>query len=259
MLFEEFTRNVLIPKANDILTQYYKEYCAGKDIGLEMKSDQSPASLADREAEKALRALINEEYPDHGIWGEEFGGENLDAEYVWVLDPLDGTKQFLAKQEGCFVVLIGLFKNKKPYFGAASDPLSGDVWINEQQVQKENSTLKNMMVASTAPERMFDHSAIKENILNLLSNAKEVVKFRNAKSFLDVIDGRVDIGIESSLSLHDVGALIPIIEKSGCLATDFDGNNYAEKNFEFNRNKYDFLVTRNLETTNRILKEIRNK
>lgn len=257
--FEIFIRNVLIPKANTVLKQYYSDYCAGKDIDIQFKSDESPASKADRKAEKQLRALINAQYPDHGIWGEEFGGENLEAEFVWVLDPLDGTKQFLAKQDGCFVVLIGLFKNKRPYVGAASDPLSSKIWMNEKKLANKNKDISQMVIASTAPDTMFATHQYQSQIQTFLSIAHLVVKHRNAKSFLDVIDGSADVGIESSLSLHDIGALIPIVEKSGCIATDFDGNHYHDNKFDFNTKKYDFLVTRNIETTNKILKEINGK
>ncbi len=259
MELEKFILQTLIPKANAILNQYYDEYCAGKDIDIQFKSDKSPASLADREAEKELRALIYAQYPDHGIWGEEFGGENLEAEFVWVLDPLDGTKQFLAKQDGCFVVLIGLFKNKKSYIGAASDPLSGQVWMNKEKTASENKDISQMVIASTAPDKMFSNHKYEGQIQTLLSSAHLVVEHRNAKSFLDVIDGNADVGIEASLSLHDIGALIPIVNKAGCIATDFEGNHYNDNKFDFNANKYNFLVTRNIETTNKILKEINGK
>ncbi len=255
--FKEFILDILIPKANMVLNQYYGEYCAGKDIDIQFKKDQSPASQADRQAEKELRMLINKYFPDHGIWGEEFGGENLEAEFVWVLDPLDGTKQFLAKQDGCFVVLIGLFKNKKPYLGAASDPLSGEVWMDDKKVQdNDRYNIEDMRIASTAPDEMFKGNQYETPIQKLLQSTQSVIKHRNAKSFLDVMDGTADIGIEASLSLHDIGALIPIMNEAGCIATDFEGNLYCDKTFEFDTNKYDFLVTRNIDTTRKLLKEI---
>jgi len=257
MSYENFIIEALIPKANKVLNKYYTAYCAGEDIDIQTKADESPASLADREAEKALRVLINEAYPDHGIWGEEFGGENIDAEYVWVLDPLDGTKQFLAKQDGCFVVLIGLFKNKKPYLGAAADPLSQEVWLDCMSIANDNIDIDDMVIASTAPAQMFDNNQYKQNIVGMLSNVRDVIEHRNAKSFLDVIDGRADAGIEADLSIHDIGALIPICQKAGCIVTNFAGNNYADRAFDFNRDKYELLVTRSQETTNKIIEEIR--
>jgi len=255
--FETFTRDVLIPKANAVLLHYYNAYCAGEDIDVQSKVDASPASMADREAEKELRALINARYPDHGIWGEEFGGENLDAEYVWVLDPLDGTKQFLAKQEGCFVVLIGLYKNKRAYMGAASDPLSQQIWLNNTGSISSNRNDEKMIVASTAPELMFRDHPYKYGVESVLMKADDVVEYRNAKSFLDVVEGAADVAIEARLSLHDIGALIPILKKSGCIATDFDGIRYQDKTFDFNEDKYDLLVTRNQEITNKMIESIR--
>ena len=77
--------------------------CSGKNIskyfrtniGIETKSDYSPVTIADKSTEEKLRELIMKEYPDHGILGEEFGQHNKDSEYQWVLDPIDGTKNFV--------------------------------------------------------------------------------------------------------------------------------------------------------------------
>jgi len=233
--YAQFAEQVLIPKANEVLKKYYDAHCAGQDIDIQTKTDESPASIADREAEKQLRALIKLQFPHHGIWGEEFGGEDLDSEYVWVLDPLDGTKQFLAQQEGCFVVLIGLFRDKKPIWGVASDPISKEIWIDRMQIEAPiRKALSQMVIACTAPDSMFKGKAQEASILKLLDGALEVKQFLNAKSFLSVINGNVDVAIESDLSLHDIGALIPICQAAGCVMTDFEGNDYTQKKYEFN-------------------------
>ncbi|MEM6812667.1 MAG: inositol monophosphatase family protein [Pseudomonadota bacterium] len=244
----EFIENTLMPAANDVIRQYYDAYKKGDDIDVQTKADQSPASAADREAEKALRALINKTYPDHGIWGEEFVGENLEAEFVWILDPLDGTKQFLSKQDHCFVILIGLFQNKKPLAGGASDPLSEKVWLGSTSVLESS----NNKVASTAPDEMFRDHKYKSGLNELIKDA-DITTSLNAKSFLSVLDGDVSVGIESRLSLHDIAALIPIIDRAGAIATDFEGNLYSQKEFEFNNDKYDLLVTAHQKKTNEVL------
>lgn len=85
--FVAFVRELAEASAQVILP-----YFGSRDMGLELKSDASPVTLADRGAEKVMREMIARRFPEHGIIGEEFGTERGDAEYVWVLDPVDGTK-----------------------------------------------------------------------------------------------------------------------------------------------------------------------
>ena len=92
------------------------------------KSDESPVTRADREAEKKIRELIEAEYPHHGISGEEFGNVRLDAEYIWSLDPIDGTKAFI-RGSPLFGTLIALLKNGAPIMGIINIPATGERWI----------------------------------------------------------------------------------------------------------------------------------
>lgn len=251
--FEKFALEQLLPAANNIIAEKYDAYCNDIDIHIEIKKDSSPASDADRLAEKAIRELINKTYPDHGIWGEEYGGENLTAEYVWVLDPLDGTRQFLNKQTGYFVVLVGLMKNQIPILGFSSDPISREIWYGQEKADQNKIDITEATITSTAPDRMFDNSQFQQNIKKLLASAKMVKTDLNAKSFLSLIDGSADIAIESSLGLHDIAALIPILEKAGCSVCDFEGQSYINRKFNFDENKYDFLVTSNQNMMDEVL------
>jgi fructose-1,6-bisphosphatase/inositol monophosphatase family enzyme len=101
-------------------------YFGDASVQVERKGDESPVTIADRKAEETLRALINKEFPSHGIVGEEFGNENEDAEYVWVLDPIDGTISFTT---GCplFGTLIGLLHKGEPILGAIHQPILGQL------------------------------------------------------------------------------------------------------------------------------------
>ena len=83
--------HMLADVARPVLQSYYR-----KPVEIDVKGDESLVTIADREIERAMRDMINADLPDHGILGEEHGSENLDAEYVWVLDPIDGTKSFIA-------------------------------------------------------------------------------------------------------------------------------------------------------------------
>jgi fructose-1,6-bisphosphatase/inositol monophosphatase family enzyme len=94
------------------------------------KSDFSPVTIADKLAEEKMRELIQKEFPSHGIIGEEFGKENPDAEYVWVLDPIDGTKSFISGALS-FGTLISLLKNGKPIIGVINHPILNEFLIGD--------------------------------------------------------------------------------------------------------------------------------
>ncbi|MBV8468180.1 MAG: histidinol phosphate phosphatase, partial [Burkholderiales bacterium] len=97
-------------------------------LAIDDKADASPVTLADRGAEQAMRALLAELAPEHGIIGEEFGRERDDAEWVWVLDPVDGTKSFIIGRP-TFCTLIGLLHRGKPVLGVIDQPVLGERWV----------------------------------------------------------------------------------------------------------------------------------
>lgn len=99
-IFTSFLLTRLAPAAANSLHRAFVDYCAGGDLETQTKADGSPASRADRDTEALLRNLITSAYPAHGIIGEEMGTINASAEWVWVLDPLDSTRAFLAQESG---------------------------------------------------------------------------------------------------------------------------------------------------------------
>ena len=100
-----------------IIKKYFRT-----SVTVESKSDSSPVTIADKLAEEKMREIISKEFPTHGIIGEEFGNKNTDAEYVWVLDPIDGTKSFISGALS-FGTLIALVKNGKPIIGVINHPI----------------------------------------------------------------------------------------------------------------------------------------
>ena len=109
--------NDLADTAGPIARLYFRS-----DIEIDRKSDASPVTIADREVESAMRDLITERFPDHGIFGEEHGSENLDAEFVWVLDPIDGTGAFVTGMP-IFGTLIALLHRDQPLLGIIDMPV----------------------------------------------------------------------------------------------------------------------------------------
>ena len=118
----------LADAARSILQSYYR-----KPIPIDAKSDASPVTQADRDAESAMRDILKRAAPDHGIVGEEFGSENADAEFVWVLDPLDGTRAFISGKP-TFGTLIGLAHKGVPVLGVIDMPILNERWVGGQWI-----------------------------------------------------------------------------------------------------------------------------
>src|SRR3954468_20847748 len=134
----------LADAARPIVAQYFRT-----PFTIDDKSDRSPVTIADREAETAMRAILAKQVPEHGIYGEEHGVERPDAEYVWVLDPIDGTKAFITGLP-IFGTLIALLHYGKPVLGVIDQPILGERWLG---VSGERSTFNGKPIqARTCPD-----------------------------------------------------------------------------------------------------------
>src|SRR5215472_5716377 len=114
---------MLADAAGEIIRPHFRQPLAVDD-----KADLSPVTAADRAAEEAMRALIESRFPEHGIIGEEFGPIRDDAEFVWVLDPIDGTKSFISGVP-LFGTLIALTRDRRPVLGIIDQPISRERWV----------------------------------------------------------------------------------------------------------------------------------
>jgi inositol-phosphate phosphatase/L-galactose 1-phosphate phosphatase/histidinol-phosphatase len=194
------------------------------------KSDQSPVTIADREAESAMRALLAEHVPEHGVFGEEHGAVRTDAEYVWVLDPIDGTKAYITGLP-IFGTLIALLHRGRPVLGVIDQPILQERWLgvdgqpstlNGQPIHVRACTsLAQAYMYSTAP-LMFPgafgkrHEALTE----------QVKLFRwggDCYAYGLLAAGHVDLVVENSLKLYDFAALVPVVKGAGGLITDWKG------------------------------------
>jgi histidinol-phosphatase len=194
------------------------------------KPDASPVTIADRDSEAAMRRLIAQTFPEHGIFGEEHGNERIDAEFVWVLDPIDGTKSFISGMP-LFGTLIALLKNGTPLLGVLDQPISGERWLG---VAGRPSTLNGNAIHTRACERL--------DTATLFSTTPDMFQGSDAEAFTRVRQGAklvryggdcyayglcalgfVDAVVEASLEPYDFCALIPIIEGAGGIVTDWQG------------------------------------
>jgi inositol-phosphate phosphatase/L-galactose 1-phosphate phosphatase/histidinol-phosphatase len=194
------------------------------------KADLSPVTAADRTAEAAMRRLVNSRFPEHGIIGEEYGPEREDAEYVWVLDPIDGTKSFISGVP-LFGTLIALARRGRSIVGIIDQPISRERWIGaEGRATTHNGRVIHSRacpgigaatVFATTPD-MF-HGDDAEAFARVARAAKLVRYGADCYAYGLVALGFVDVVIEASLKPYDFGAMLPIIEGAGGIATDWQG------------------------------------
>lgn len=260
-----FTLNTLIPAACKSLREFYTAYENGADIGIQTKEDESPASAADRQTETILRELIIARYPEHGIIGEEFPPLNPDAQYIWILDPLDGTREFLARQPGCFGNLIALLMDGRPVMGTIADPINNAIWIPQKLSLAKPGTIEieDATISCTAPQGMFKDKQQLATLLAIGNECKELRTKLNCIGFAYLIDGKIDLAIEADLALHDIAALIPVLTSAGIIAIDLDGNDYAEKIFDLGEmtgntinQKFDIIASPDKDFAFRILERM---
>lgn len=201
-----------------------------KGVSVEDKADSSPVTEADKEAEAAIRALIEQRYPEHGIVGEEFGAVRADADYVWVLDPVDGTKAFIIHKL-TFGTLIALSYKGQPVLGVIDQPILKHRWIgasghsttfNGEAVRgRQCSSLAEARLNTTAAD-LFDASEF-QRFLAVAKAAKFCHWGGDCYGFGLVASGYIDLSVESGLKTHDYMALVPIIEGAGGKVTDWAG------------------------------------
>lgn len=217
---------VLSKESAEIIKSYFRT-----PINVETKSDFSPVTIADKLAEEKMRELIIKQFPQHGIIGEEFGNHNPDAEYVWVLDPIDGTKSFISGALS-FGTLIALLKNGRPIIGVINQPIFNELLIGDYQNCLLNGVKVEMRKCSSiniATLLTTDHHNIGkyQNQTKFDELTKIVKLYRNwgdCYGYYLLATGFADIMIDPIMSVWDSMALVPIINGAGGMITDYQGN-----------------------------------
>jgi inositol-phosphate phosphatase / L-galactose 1-phosphate phosphatase / histidinol-phosphatase len=215
----------LADAAGAVVRRYYR---AG--LAIESKADASPVTIADREAEQVLRALIRAACPDHGIEGEEFPGERLDAEFVWRLDPIDGTKSFVVGRP-LFGTLIALTRAGRPVLGVIDQCILGERWVgvagqgstwNGQPIRVRACPALEQAVLSVTSPQMFT-AGQRAAMARLEQAVRFPVYGGDCYAYGLLAMGSLDLIVEADLDVHDFMALVPVIEGAGGLVTDWQG------------------------------------
>ncbi len=201
-----------------------------KGIAIEDKHDDSPVTVADREGEAAMRRLIGERFPDHGIIGEEHGSENEDAEYVWTLDPVDGTAAFVVGS-AMFGTLIALLRNGQPILGVIDNPPLKQRWVGAlghpttfcgRPVRvREVRRLEQAMLSCASAHYFYGHH--RNAFYRLAERVKLPTYGHYCVGYGLLAAGFVDLVVDGTMMPYDYLPLVPIVTGAGGLITDWEG------------------------------------
>lgn len=210
---------------------------AGVDIVNKAEGGFDPVTEGDREAERALRALIGERFPGHGIKGEEFPEKDGSEPWRWVLDPIDGTRAFICGVP-MWTTLIGLEHEGRPVFGIIDQPYLKERWVGETlsdarglwvtgssgaRVSSCTSVSEARMMVTDMREGEYFDSAEAKAVARLGKSVRLTRQGLDSYGFALVASGQMDMVVEAGLHWHDVAAVIPVIEAAGGVVTDWQG------------------------------------
>jgi len=195
----------------------------------ETKADASPVTEADRAAEAAMRMIINAERPHDGIIGEEYGNEREDAARIWVLDPIDGTRSFIAGRP-IFGTLVALVEEGRPVLGVIDQPIARDRWVGARgrtlfngapATTRACTKLASAHLATTGPALFAPPE--KASFDRVGAAAGDILWGGDCHNYGLVASGHLDVVIEAGLKLYDFAALVPVVEGAGGRMTDWQG------------------------------------
>ncbi|MGJ3648533.1 histidinol-phosphatase [Sphingomonas sp. GlSt437] len=202
-----------------------------KPHGLETKPDQSPVTLADREAEAAMRRLIEQAFPADAIIGEEYGVKDGTSGRAWVLDPIDGTRAFITGRP-IFGTLISLVVDGWPLLGIIDQPILRERWLgvmgqptllNGQPLRTRSCTaLADALLATSSPAYFDDGQLHAFEHVDAL--VRSTVLGGDCYNYGLVAGGWLDLVVEANLKLHDFAALVPVVEGAGGRMCDWQGD-----------------------------------
>jgi histidinol phosphatase-like enzyme (inositol monophosphatase family) len=223
--FSKFARH-LAEQAAKVIRPHFR-----KPIQITLKQDTSPVTLADKNGEAVMRDLIHKQYPDHGIIGEEFGNENETAEFVWVLDPVDGTKSFISGALS-FGTLIGLLFQGQPLLGVYYHPVLKDLLLGDNRhttLNGKNVRIRQTDSLDTATLLATDHTHFDrfdngEPFNALVRNVGLYRNWGDCYGYFLLCSGYADIMLDAKMNLWDIAALIPLVRGAGGIITDLFGD-----------------------------------
>ena len=229
--YDEFTAfaNLLADESAKILNNYFRT-----KIKIENKEDNTPVTIADQNTELKIRDLITKHYPTHCILGEEFDNFDGGSEFTWVIDPIDGTRSFIAGHKD-YGTLIALLHNNKPIIGIINCPAHNERWVG---IKDKQTTLNNNKIKTSSVQTIKDSYLFTSGIYfdePILRNGFEIIKEKSkyyryggdCYMYGMLASGLIDVVIEDTLKAHDYMALVNVIEGAGGKITDKYGKDVS--------------------------------
>jgi histidinol phosphatase-like enzyme (inositol monophosphatase family) len=213
--------------AAEVVRQWFR---AG--IGVESKADASPVTVADRESERAIRAVIETAFPEHGIVGEEHGSKNADAEWVWHIDPIDGTGAFITGSP-LFGILIGLAHRGRPVLGLLDAVAMRERWLawdghattlNGVAARKRRGEVPLAEAALGTTSTSYYKAECLAGFERLRKATGRTRYGGDCYIFGLVACGFLDVAVESNVNSYDIAACVPVVENAGGRMTDWAGH-----------------------------------
>ena len=210
----------------EIIRHYYRG-----DIGVRLKEDRTPVTVADIETEKAIKTILQTAYPEHGFYGEETGRNRTDAEYVWLVDPIDGTKSFV-RQYPFFSTQIALLKGEQFIVGVSNAPLFGELayaeagggaFLNDRPLRV--SAIQELSAATLSFGNIKTLAAGRNwpVLATLIGQLNRTRGYGDFYHYHLLAAGKIEIVIESDINILDVAALSLLIQEAGGRVTDLQG------------------------------------
>lgn len=214
-------------RAEEILLSYYNT----DTLDVTLKPDETPVTRADTEAEKAIRETIKQSFPDHGFLGEEYGIEKGDSPYVWIIDPIDATKNYIRKIP-IFGTQIALMEGEELILGVSNAPLLDELlyaqvgkgaFLNGNQIKVSDVSQSSDAMICHGGLKWFVEKGTFRGVYNLINDVARSRGFGDFYSYHLVASGRVDAVIEAAISIWDIAAITVIVREAGGTVTDIQG------------------------------------
>ncbi|HQR23309.1 MAG TPA: inositol monophosphatase family protein [Steroidobacteraceae bacterium] len=216
--------------AADVIRHYYQS-----NLAITIKADKSPVTVADVETEQAIRAILGAKFPQHGFYGEETGTSALDAEYVWIVDPIDGTKAFV-REYPMFSTQIALMHRGRLVVGVSSAPAYGELaygevgvgaWLNDRPIRVSEVSEVEDAALSTGNLKSLATGPQWPAFGRLVGRLGRIRGYGDFLQYHLLAAGRIDAVVESDVNVLDVGACAVIVEAAGGRFTDLDGGPFG--------------------------------
>jgi histidinol-phosphatase len=213
--------------AGDLARSYYET-----TFDIERKADDSPVTIADKQAEELIRATVAKHFPGDGFLGEEFGDQPGESGYRWVIDPIDGTKSFV-RHIPVWATLVGLeYRGEQiggvayiPVFGQVYRALRGDgAFMNDRRIRVSETAALSEALMCYSSVRWFQKAGREQTFLDLVSRTQRQRGFGDFYGFVLVAEGAADLMFEHGVNPWDIAATKAIVEEAGGRFTDWSDN-----------------------------------